>query len=158
MHIKTLLVFLPLGLVMAFALTSCRKSAGSTKEASEILTSSRGWSIVEISVNDAVTFKDGKMKPQFGGIEFDRYMETVKFENDGTFMGYFKGETKPMELRWLLKSDQIAVTAADTASRGGEWTIIPADVADDYFMMKTQSTAYDFPRMTKITLKFKSQQ
>jgi hypothetical protein len=157
MNKKSLLIFLPLGLVICLALTSCRKSAGSTQEASEILTRPPGWAIAEITVNDVVTFKDGKMIPQFGGIDFERYMETVKFQDDGSFLGYFKGQTKPMELRWLLKPEHIAVTASDTTDRGGEWSIAPADVIDDSFVMKTQSTAYDYPRMTKIALKFKSQ-
>jgi hypothetical protein len=135
-------------------LNSCTKTAGSLDEASEMLTRERGWLISEITVNDAVTFKDGKIRPQFGGIEFERYMETVIFQKNGIFLGYFKGEAKPMQLRWLRRADHMAVAASDTAARGGEWTIAPQDVSGDSFVMKTQSTAYDFPRVTKIALKF----
>jgi hypothetical protein len=136
---------------------SCKSSAEDVREASDWLTKSPVWHISEIYVNDALTFSEGKMKPQFGGIDFERYMETVKFEPGGNFLGYFKGDTKPMPLLWKSNEQTVTVGAMDPAAKGGEWTISPRDVFQDSFIMKTQSTAYDFPRVTKIALKFKSE-
>ena len=132
---------------------ACKNAANDPKEASEKLTATPEWSIYEILVNDAVTFKDGKMIQQFGGIDFERYMETVSFKANGDFEGIFKGDSKPMLLRWKLNEKDITIFSQD--NKGGAWTVLPGDVTDDSFEMKTQSTAYDYPRMTKITLKFK---
>ena len=140
-------------LQMVFITNACKNAADDPKEALEKLTSTPKWFIQEISVNDAVTFKDGKMIQQFGGIDFERYMETVSFKANGDFEGIFKGDSKPMLLRWKLNEKDITIFAQD--NKGGAWTILPGDVTDDSFEMKTQSTAYDYPRMTKIALKFK---
>lgn len=105
-------------------------------------------------MNDAITFKDGKMIQQFGGIDFDRYMETVQFKADGSFEGVFKGDTKPMILQWQVNATDVSVSAKD--QKGGAWAILPTDVTTDSFSMSTQSTAYDYPRMTKIVLIFKA--
>lgn len=140
---------------MLCQLQACKKSAGNPGEAADILTGTSKWQIEEIAVNDAVTFKDGKMTQQFGSIDFERYMETVELKKDGTFSGIFKGESKPFILRWEAGEKNITVNAPDAKVKGGEWTIMPQDVSDDSFTMKTQSTAYDYPRMTKIALKFK---
>jgi hypothetical protein len=137
-------------------LSGCKKGAGNTDEAAAILTGSPTWYINEIAVNDAVTFKDGKMTQQFGGIDFERYMETVQIKKDGSFTGMFKGDTKPFTLKWKTNEKDISVGAVDESVKGGEWTIAPEDVQDGSFIMKTQSTAYDYPRMTKIALKFTS--
>lgn len=137
-------------------LSACKKGAGSAGEAAAVLTSSPTWYINEIAVNDAVTFKDGKMNQQFGGIDFERYMETVQIKKDGSFTGVFKGDTKPFALKWKTNEKNISVGAVDESVKGGEWTIEPEDVRDGSFIMKTQSTAYDYPRMTKIALKFTS--
>lgn len=141
-------------LLTIFVCLSCSHSANDPKEAAQILTSQHRWQINEITVNDAVTFKDGKMTQQFGGIDFQRYMQTVSFKSDGTFEGIFKGETKPFLLKWRQTSNDIAVGLPDTTSRGSEWSILPQEVSKEGFLMKTQSTAYDYPRMTKIALKF----
>lgn len=140
--------------LLTFLCLSCNQSSGDPKEAADLLLAQKVWQISEISVNDAVTFKDGKMTQQFGGIDFQRYMETVSFKGNGTFEGVFKGETKPFLLKWRQTATGIAVGAADSASRGSDWTILPQDVSKDSFIMKTQSTAYDYPRMTRISLKF----
>jgi hypothetical protein len=58
-------------------------------------------------------------------------------------------------LKWTVNEKDITVNAPDAKAKGGEWTIAPQDVSDESFSMKTQSTAYDYPRMTKIALKFK---
>jgi hypothetical protein len=140
-------------LMISLILGSCTRKAGNPEEASQILMAAPEWFIEEITVNNVVTFKEGKMIEQFGGVNFERYMEIVSFKADGSFEGYFKGEVKPMTLNWKLNANDITVVAGD--EKGGAWTIIPGDVTEDYFVMKTQSTAYDYPRMTKIALKFK---
>ena len=133
----------------------CNNAADDSKEASEILVAGEKWIIKEIDANDAPVFKDGKLIQQFGGPSFERYMENVKFNKDGTFTGYFKGETKPMTLKWKTNDKNITVFSADTAAaKGGEWTIDPNEVYKNSFSMKTQSTAYNYPQMTKVELKF----
>ncbi|WP_229253861.1 hypothetical protein [Dyadobacter sp. NIV53] len=145
--------FILVMLSFTWSFTACRQTASDPKDASEKLTATSNWMIDEIIVNDAVTFKNGKMIKQFGGVDFDRYMETVRFKANGEFEGHFAGDDKPLVLYWKLNEKDITIAAADT--KGGAWTIIPRDVTDDSFIMKTQSTAYDYPRMTKIELSFK---
>jgi hypothetical protein len=147
-----------LGIVLlgCFLCASCRKGAGSTEEAVKRLTGSSNWHIDEISVNDKITFSNGEMKPQFGEVEFERYMETVSFEKNGKFMGLFKGQAMPMTLKWWVNSPDILVGSTDTTSQAGFWTISLNNVTENSFVMKTRSTAYDFPRETKIALKFKN--
>ncbi|GLU51660.1 hypothetical protein [Dyadobacter frigoris] len=136
--------------------TSCNNAAGDPKEATERLIGTDKWIISEIDANDAPVFKDGKLVQQFGGPSFERYMENVRFNNDGTFTGYFKGETNPMTLNWKTNEKNITVFSAESAAaKGGEWTIDPKDVFKDSFSMKTQSTAYNYPQMTRVELKFK---
>lgn len=135
---------------------SCQNAAKDTQEASAMLTAPAEWYISEISVNDAVTFRDGKMKPQFGGLDFGRHMETVQFKPGGVFSGLFKDSSNPMILKWKLDADKIVLGAADSTSKAGEWTVSPKDVFEDSFTMRTESMAYDFPRMTKIAMKFKT--
>lgn len=149
-------LFLLVNLIVIYS-NACKKSADSPADAVVLLTGVNQWKIEEISVNDAVTFKDGKMTKQFGGIDFERYMETVELRKDGTFSGIFKGDTKPFMLKWRQTDKNVTVGAADAAAaKGGEWTIDPKDVSAEFFTMKTQSTAYDYPRMTNISLKFKA--
>jgi hypothetical protein len=137
--------------------SACSQSADNVQEAVSILTDKSQWRIDEISVNDAITFKDGKMTQQFGGVDFERYMETVKLKKDGTFSGVFKGESKPFILKWKENTANITVGAADANAKGGEWIIEPRDVSSRFFTMKTQSNAYDYPRVTRIALKFKAE-
>ena len=143
--------------LLLLLLSACSQSANNVQEAVSILTDKLQWRIDEISVNDAITFKDGKMTQQFGGVEFERYMETVKLKKDGTFSGVFKGESKPFILKWKENKANITVGAEDTNAKGGEWIIEPRDVSGRFFTMKTQSTAYDYPRVTKIALKFRAE-
>jgi len=143
--------------LFSLILFGCNKSANNPKEASELLTSRPKWFIDEILANDAPVFKDGKLIQQFGGISFERYMENVSFNKNGAFSGYFIGDSKPLTLKWKENPLNITVFSADTtAAKGGEWTIDPKDVSDHGFSMKTQSTAYNYPQMTKVELKFKS--
>jgi hypothetical protein len=149
----------PLCLVIGLFVTclqSCNQSANSPEDASQMLIASPKWTIEEIAVNDAVTFKDGKMTKQFGGIDFERYMETVEIKKDGIFSGNFKGEAIPFVMQWKVSGKTITVGLPDGASSGSNWTIAPQDVTKDSFIMKTKSTAYDYPRMTSIALKFKA--
>lgn len=139
---------------LAWLLISCNSAAKDPKDAADKLLATKTWKIDQILVNDAVTFKDGKMIQQFGGIDFERYMETVQFKADGKFEGIFKGDTKPMELKWATGDKDVSVSAPD--QKGGAWSILPADVKSDSFTMTTQSTAYDYPRMTKVALIFKA--
>ena len=147
------LIFTLTILSIILSIGACRNAASDSKDASEKLTAAPKWLIDKIVVNDAVTFKDGKMIKQFGGVDFERYMETVSFKTNGNFEGYFKGDSKPMLLYWKINEKNITIAAAD--NKGGAWTIAPEDVTDESFVMKTQSTAYDYPRMTKIELRFK---
>jgi hypothetical protein len=149
-HIKCIFLFLLL-------LSACSQSADNVQEAVSILTDKSQWRIDEISVNDAITFKEGKMTQQFGGVDFERYMETVQLKKDSTFSGIFKGESKPFILKWHAEKNRITVGAADAKAKGGEWIIEPREVSSSFFTMKTQSTAYDYPRVTRIALKFKAE-
>lgn len=155
MPFRKSIVFVLLTLIGIFTF-SCDRPAGTPQEAAELLTAVPQWKIEEIAVNDAVTFKDGKMTQQFGGIDFQRYMETVQVKKDGVFSGIFKGESTPFLLKWQINEKNITIGASDGGGKG-EWTVGPEDVRKDSFVMKTQSTAYDYPRMTTIALKFKAQ-
>jgi hypothetical protein len=156
MLFRKIVVFIVVTFTTAFSI-SCDRPADTAQEAAELLTAVPQWKIDEISVNDAVTFKDGKMTQQFGGIDFQRYMETVQVKKDGVFSGIFKGETKPFLLKWQISDQNITIGAPEGGSKG-EWTVRPEDVHKDYFVMNTKSTAYDYPRMTTIALKFKAAQ
>ena len=141
-------------LVVIFANNACNQKASDPKEAIAMLTSVPDWTIEEVTIDNAVTYKDGKIIKQFGGVDFERYMETVRFKTDGNIEGYYKGDTKPIVLKWKTGAKEIAVSAAGD-SKGGAWTISPSDVTKESFVMKTESNAYDFPRVTKIELNFK---
>ncbi|WP_342085867.1 hypothetical protein [Dyadobacter sp. OTU695] len=156
MLFRKITVFMLLVVTGAY-IASCDRPAGTPQEAAELLTAVPEWKIDQISVNDAVTFKDGKMTQQFGSIDFQRYMETVRVKKDGVFSGVFKGESKSFLLKWQLTPQNITISAADGGGKG-EWIVRPVDVRKDSFVMKTQSTAYDYPRMTTIALKFKAAQ
>lgn len=154
MFLRKIAVFILLAIAGVY-IVSCDRPAGTPQEAAGLLTAVPEWKIEEIIVNDAVTFKDGKMTQQFGSIDFQRYMETVRLKKDGVFSGVFKGESKPFLLKWQVNDKNITIGAADGGSNG-EWTVRPDEVRKGSFVMKTQSTAYDYPRMTTIALKFKA--
>lgn len=156
MPFRRFFVFIFLAFTAALTI-SCGRPAGTPQEAAEILTAVPEWKIEEILVNDAVTFKDGKMTQQFGGIDFQRYMETVQVKKGGVFSGVFKGESTPFLLKWQVNDSGISVGAPEGSGKG-EWKVRPDDVRKGSFVMKTQSTAYDYPRMTTIALKFKAAQ
>ncbi|MDR6806131.1 hypothetical protein J2Y45_003323 [Dyadobacter sp. BE34] len=154
MPFRRFFVFVLLAFTTALA-SSCNRPAGTPQEAADLLTAVSQWKIEEIVVNDAVTFKDGKMTQQFGGIDFQRYMETVQVKKGGVFSGVFKGEATPFLLKWQVNESDITIGAPEGNGKGA-WTVRPDDVRKGSFVMKTQSTAYDYPRMTTIALKFKA--
>lgn len=154
MSFQRFFVFVLLAFATALA-SSCDRPAGTSQEAAEMLTGVAQWRIEEIVANDAVTFKDGRMTQQFGGIDFQRYMETVQVKKGGVFSGVFKGESTPFLLKWQVNDDNITIGAPEGNGKG-EWTVRPDDVRKGSFVMKTKSTAYDYPRMTTIALKFKA--
>ena len=134
---------------------SCNRPADTPQEAADLLTAISQWKIEEIVVNNEISSKDGKMTQQCGGIDFQRYMEPVQVKKGGVFSGVFKGETTPFLLKWQVNGSDITIGAPEGKGKG-EWTIRPDDVRKGSFVMKTQSTAYDYPRMTTIALKFKA--
>ena len=146
--------YVPFLLLSTFLLlSSCRRAASTVEEAQARLLAPDHWQISEVYINDALSYKDGKTQEHFGGVSFNRYMEKVYFRAGGTFEGYYKGETEPKVLRWTAEADQILVAATDS-TQAGAWSIRPGDVYDDSFEMKVQSTAYDYPNLTRIALKF----
>jgi hypothetical protein len=152
-------IIVPLKLLLftiGILMFSCDKAAQDSKEASAYLTAARKWKIDEIRVNDVVTFENGKMTEQFGGIDFQRYMEIVEVRKNGQFSGVFKGESQPFMLYWKLNENNITVGLPGAPPASSDWTISPRDVQKESFIMKTQSTAYNYPNVTKIALKFKA--
>ncbi|MPR35749.1 hypothetical protein [Salmonirosea aquatica] len=154
MNLRTLGAFLIL-MVIPIA---CNPAADSPETAKVYLLATPDWAIEEVYVNNALSYKDGKAVDNFGGIAFNRYMESVQFREDGAFVGRYPGEEKATVLHWQIDpaTKTIVVTAADTTQdkRSG-WTIAPRNVREDSFEMSTETTAFDYPRVTKIMLKFK---
>lgn len=139
--------------LLVFANNACNQAASDPKDAINMLTSVSGWTISEATIDNVVTYKDGKVIPQFGGVLFERYMETIRIKTDGSIEGYYKGDKKPIVLKWKTTEKEITVSATGD-SKGGAWIISPADVKKDSFVMKTESNAYEFPKLTKIALHF----
>jgi hypothetical protein len=137
-----------------YCLLACSGGAKNTEDAVKKLTSVKDWKIEQIWIDDVQSLKDGEITSRFGGVDFERYMETVQFKSDGTFAGVFKGESKPFNLNWKALQKDIAISA--DGRQEGAWSVKPSDVTSDTFTMSTQSTAYDYPRTTKIALKFRA--
>lgn len=157
MNLKNILVFLSFVLI----LIGCSSSADSPEEAKEYLLAVPRWGISEVYVNDALSYKDGKEVANFGGINFNRYMESVQFRPNGDFVGQYAGASTSNTMHWAVGPDQqtILVTASDTVqdARSG-WYIAPRDVQKDSFEMTTETAAFDYPRVTRIRLKFVAKQ
>ncbi len=151
-ELKNLFWLLLFGLVSA-----CNPAANSPEEARDHLIAASDWGIEAVYVNDALSYKDGKQVPNFGGPVFSRYMKSVQFRESGDFVGKYEGQEKPNVLHWAVDSADgvILVTAADTTTdaRSG-WTIRPESVREDYFEMTTETAAFDYPRVTRIRLAF----
>lgn len=137
-----------------FFLFSCQKGAGTATEAKGRLLAVKSWEISEIYVDEVVRFKDGKLIPHFGGVDFGRYMEHAAFSSDGFFVGNFKGETVPLKLKYEVKLESIVLTDADPGVKSGEWVIVPSGVTEDSFEMSTSTKAYNYPSTTTIRLLF----
>lgn len=149
--VKNILVVLGLlSVVMA-----CSNGSKNPDEAAEKLTAVKQWKISQIYVDDVQSLKDGKIVSRFGGVDFERYMETVQIKKDGTFEGVFKGDPTPFVLKWTKTDKNIEVSA--DGQQGGAWSVVPAGVSAEKFTMSTSSTAYDYPRTTKIALEFKAE-
>jgi hypothetical protein len=143
--------------VLGGVLSGCRQASDSPQEAQARLTAVPAWVLSEVYVNDALTYREGKAIENFGEVSFSRYMEKVTFRPDGVLEGTFPEAPEPVLLSWRIDAaaQAIVVGAADTTASGGTWTIPAASVYADAFEMKTQSTAFDYPRVTRILLKFK---
>ncbi|WP_373513416.1 hypothetical protein [Persicitalea sp.] len=144
-------------LIFILLISACNPAADSPEKAKDYLLSASDWGIEAVYVNDALSYKDGKQVPNFGGPVFNRYMKSVQFREDGAFVGKYEDKEEPNILHWAIDSADkvILVTAADTTTdaRSG-WTILPSSVHEDYFEMTTETAAFDYPRVTRIRLAF----
>ena len=149
----------PIGtyLLLLITLVACDPAADSPETAKTYLLATPDWGIEKVYVNDALSYKDGKKVDNFGGIAFNRYMESVQFREDGAFVGKYPDKEEATVLHWAIDpaTKTILVTAADTVQdkRSG-WTIAPQNVREDSFEMTTETTAFDYPRVTKLRLIF----
>ena len=147
--------FLPVFISILLGLTACQRPADNVQEAKDRLTGVPKWQIEEILMDEAPVFKNGKHIPHISGVEFEAYMDWVRFLPDGTFEGHFKDATDTKKFQWELYAKQNVIALRDTVAKTGGWNIYPRNVYEDHFEMETRSTVYDPPRMTKLTLKFK---
>jgi hypothetical protein len=134
---------------------ACHRPADNVQEAQTRLTSVPKWEIQEILMDEAPIFKNGKSVPHISGVEFDTYMDWVRFLPDGSFEGHFKGSTDTKKFQWEAYTKQNVIALRDTSTKTGGWNIYPRNVYEDGFEMETRSSVYDPPRVTKLTLKFK---
>lgn len=142
-------------LITIVGLASCNRPADNVQEAQKLLTDVPKWQIQEIRMDEAPVFKDGKHIPHISGVQFDAYMDWVRFLPNGVFEGHFKDATDTKKFQWEMYSKQNVIALRDTVAKTGGWNIYPRNVYADNFEMETRSTIYDPPRMTKLTLKFK---
>lgn len=141
--------------VLVFFLFACQKGASDANQAKQRLLGVKSWAISEIYVDDVIRLKEGKLITDFGGVDFGRYMDRATFTKDGFFIGYFRGESIPLKLRYVIKSEYIVLSDANPAVKGGEWLIAPSGVAEDSFEMYTTTQAYNYPATTTVRLLFK---
>lgn len=142
-------------ILLILTVFSCKKAASDTAEACRRLLAVKNWKISEIYVDDVVRFKGGKLIPDFGGVDIGRYMDNVAFNENGFFIGYFVGDSVPLKLKYVVKSEAIVLTDANPEIKGGEWRIVPGGVTEDSFEMTTATKAYNFPSTTTVRLLFK---
>ena len=147
--------FFLLILITIVGLNACNRPADNVQEAQTRLTAVTKWQIQEIRMDEAPVFKEGKHIPHISGVQFDAYMDWVRFLPDGTFEGHFKDATDTKKFQWEVYPKQNVIALRDTVAKTGGWNIYPRNVYADNFEMETRSTIYDPPRMTKLTLKFK---
>ncbi len=135
---------------------SCNKYAENPTESMTWLLATIQWEIVEIKANDQVIMKDGISIPTFSGLEFNRYMKTIRFSKDGYIDGQYNiGEAKT-PLRWKINPQNIEIYGKDQPENSGTWLILPQNVTQREFIMRTTSTAFDFPRETTIEIVYRS--
>lgn len=144
-----------IGGVIFCCIASCHRPADNVQDAQSRLTSVPKWQIQEILMDEAPLFKDGKHIPHISGVQFDTYMEWVRFLPDGSFEGHFVGAADTQKFQWEAYTKQNVIALRDTATKTGGWNIYPRNVYEDSFEMETRSSVYDPPRVTKLTLKFK---
>jgi hypothetical protein len=142
-------------LAFLIVMSACSRPAENVQEAQIRLTGVPKWQIQEILMDEAPVFKEGKHIPHISGVEFDAYMDWVRFLPDGSFEGHFKDATNTQKFQWEVYPKQNVIALRDTVAKTGGWNIYPRNVYEDSFEMETRSTVYDPPRMTKLTLKFK---
>lgn len=147
--------FFLLILITIVGLNACNRPADNVQEAQTRLTAVTKWQIQEIRMDEAPVFKEGKHIPHISGVQFDAYMDWVRFLPDGTFEGHFKDAADTKKFQWEVYPKQNVIALRDTVAKTGGWNIYPRNVYADNFEMETRSTIYDPPRMTKLTLKFK---
>ncbi len=142
-------------------IAGCNPAADSPEKAKEYLLSAPAWGIEAVYINEVVSYKDGKQVPNFGGPVFNRYMKSVQFREDGSFVGKYEDKEEPNILHWAIDPAEqiILVTAADTTTdiRSG-WTIQPGNVHKDYFEMITETAAFSYPNVIKIRLAFEKKE
>ena len=144
-----------LGFIMCVSsLVACHRPADDVQEALERLTEIDRWYIEQIAMDEAPVFKRGSHIPHISGVRFDRHMDWVRFNEDGSFEGHFTGDSTTQRFQWKVYVPQNVIALLDSATKTGGWNIYPRNVYKDHFEMETRSTVYDPPRVTKLTLKF----
>lgn len=135
-------------------LTACQRSAENVQEAQQRLLAVDKWNIEQIAMDEVPVFKQGKHLPHISGVRFDRHMDWVTFNEDGSLEGHFTGDSTTQHYQWKVYVPQNVIALRDSATKTGGWNIYPRNVYKDHFEMETRSTVYDPPRVTKLTLKF----
>ena len=139
-------------------LLGCGGAASDTEEAKQLLLRVNKWQIEEIQIDNAPVFKNGKHIPHISGIEFDKYMDWVRFDKSGLFEGHFNTKIPNIteKFQWVVYPKQNVIALRDTITNTGGWNIFPRMVYRSHFEMEVHSSAYDPPRMTKVSLRFKA--
>jgi hypothetical protein len=135
-------------------LASCQRSAKTVQEARQRLTAADRWYIEQIAMDEAPVFKQGRHLPHISGVRFERHMDWLRFDPDGSLEGHFTGDDTTQYFQWKIYEPQGVIALRDSLTHTGGWNIYPRNVYKDHFEMETRSTVYDPPRVTKLTLKF----
>lgn len=136
------------------ALVACHRPADDVQEARKRLTEVDRWYIEQISMDEVPVFRKGTHIPHISGVRFDRHLDWVEFEPDGSFVGHFTGDSTTQRFQWKVYVPQNVIALRDSVTKTGGWNIYPRNVYTDAFEMETRSTVYDPPRVTKLTLKY----
>lgn len=142
-------------IILLFVGSSCSKSANDPTEAMNWLLGCLEWDIAEIKANDKTIMKDGVAIPVFSGLEFNRYMKTIRFAKDGFVDGKYNiGDTKTA-LKWRINLENIEIFDSNQPENSGTWLILPENVTKNSLVMHITSTSFDFPRQTTIKISYK---